>query len=445
MKSKSSFLIVLWSVVLFMCLGVMLLVLAEKDSRASESENRMLQGFPELTFDKALSGEFSGEFENFLSDGFFARNLLIDCSESCMAVFSRQTAEDMALLEGGDDELQGIDGGEGDDSAPADNSVQSPESVPVSDSDTDLSDSTEEPAGDDGADSFAADADDYGFYFVKKDGSLSPVLRTSHSRRRKVADALNAYRAELPEDGNVFYMMIPLKRNYTPMRSGGYTGWYSNVEDALAELTVDGVHIINAPEVLSPHLDEGIYFPIDHHWSALGAYYLCREAITMQGLPMTPYDEYAYKKTYGRNIRFDEEGWFDIMYPLQDVSASKVYDRTDEKESVFINYELSTYMTYLGGSTSPWSKYVTGFSTGRKALVIGDSFANVFSPYLFPYYDEVHMTDVRANHFSAEKCGGWIAELMEYHGIDDVYIVMSYANAVNSDTSCQRLERCLHG
>ena len=60
-------------------------------------------------------------------------------------------------------------------------------------------------------------------------------------------------------------------------------------------------------------------------------------------------------------------------------------------------------------------------------------------------YDEVHMTDVREGYYYPGDTGGWIAELMEYHGIDDVYIVMSYANDAHTDTSCVRLEKCLYG
>lgn len=102
-------------------------------------------------------------------------------------------------------------------------------------------------------------------------------------------------------------------------------------------------------------------------------------------------------------------------------------------------------MAYVTGVIKPWTKIETGFSTGRKALVIGDSFANVFTPYLCPHYDEVHMTDVRQGYYYTADTGGWIADLMEYHGIDDVYIVMSYANDAHTETSCVRLEKCLYG
>ncbi len=453
MKSKISFLITLWSVIFAFSLGILLLLFGEKESRASERENRMLQGMPALTAGNILSGDFSSEMEGYFCDSFFARNLFINFSEELLDGFSVETVEDTALLEGGDDELQGIDAESG--AEPEEDNGESAEDAVIPEDD-EIDDeeigAAEEDISDDSDEAEITEtsqpmenADSYGFYFRRKNGKLTNVFKTFPGRRKQIVSTLNKYRKVLPEDGNVFYMMIPLKRNYTPVKkSDSYIGWYSNTEDAMAKLADPGVHIINAPEVLEPHLDESIYFPIDHHWSALGAYYLCEKVITMQGLPMTPYNEYSYASKYGTNMSSGSKGRFDVMYPLQKVTAKKLYSY-GEKDSVFIDYSLNTYMAYLGGRTIPWSRYTTGFSTGRKALVIGDSFANVFAPYLCPYYDEIHMTDVRENYYDHRKAGGWIAKLMKKYGIDDVYIIMSYANGANSATSYERLEYCLYG
>lgn len=450
MKSKFSFLIVLWSVMFMLCLGVLLVVLAEKETRPSEHENRMLQGMPEFTAGNVLSGNMSGEFEDYLLDGFFGRNVLIDLSESCMEVFSVQTEEDKLLLEDGNDELQGLtgNGSEGPQAPTSDQSGTQPGSEPI-DGEASGAEGLPEDTGEgippaddvDGEESAGEKTDGSGgFYYVKADGGLTVRFFTNAGNISRTAHALNEYREELPEDGNVFYTMIPLKQNYEPLPfSSKYSGWYSDTEDALEAQVIDGVHIVNAPEILSPHLNEEIYFPLDHHWSSLGAYYVFAEMIRMQGLPVTPYNEYDYK-TISNN-----SSWFEVLYPLQDVSACKIYQKTKEYESNYMNYNSDTYMTYVTGVIVPWTRFETGFSTGRKALVIGDSFANAFAPYLWPYYDEVHMTDVRASYYDYSGAGGWIDELMELHEIDDVYIVVSYANAAHSPTSYERLERCLHG
>ncbi|MBR5490938.1 MAG: hypothetical protein IKV79_06695 [Oscillospiraceae bacterium] len=441
---KLSFLIVTFVLMLLFGLGVLLLTIGEKETRASEYENRMLQGMPELTSENFFSGDFSGQFENFLLDGFMGRNAVIDVSQSVLDAFSVQTLEDKILLENNDDELQGLD--KETESEPEIPSLPVPETP---DEVEDVVDETpEEPENvvpDDSAEvEEAVNSGEAptsgGFYYVKSDGGLKVQFYTASNYVTLTANALNAYRSELPEDGNVFYAMIPLKQNYEPLVGNPkYTGWTSDTEEALQAQVVDGVHIVNAPEVLQPHLDEDIYFPFDHHWSALGAYYVAAELVRIQGLPVTPYYEYDYKTITNNG------SWFEVMYPLEDISAFKIYGKTREYESHYMNYNNDTYMAYVTGVLTPWTRFETGFSTGRKALVIGDSFANAMVSYLWPYYDEVHMTDIRQTYYDVNEAGGWVAELMELHDIDDVYIIFSYANSAHSPTSYERLLRCLYG
>ena len=438
---KLSFIIVTFVLMLLFGLGVLLLTIGEKESRASEYENRMLQGIPELSSEKFFSGDFSGEFENFLLDGFMGRNAVIDVSQSVLDVFSVQTLEDKILLENNDDELQGLDK---DAAIESETPSSLPEETPVEDDEVpgETPEIENVPDVDVDGDAAASEEDPTsgGFYYVNADGSLKVQFFTAANYVSLTAKALNAYRSELPEDGNVFYTMIPLKQNYEPLVGNPkYTGWVSDTEEALQAQVAEGVHIINAPEVLQPHLEEDIYFPFDHHWSALGAYYVAAEMVRVQGLPVTPYYEYSYKTITNNG------SWFEVMYPLEDVSAFKIYGKTKEYESQYMNYNNDTYMAYVTGVLKPWTKFETGFSTGRKALVIGDSFANAMVSYLWPYYDEVHMTDVRETYYDVNQSGGWVAELMEIHDIDDVYIVFSYANSAHSPTSYERLLRCLYG
>ena len=108
-----------------------------------------------------------------------------------------------------------------------------------------------------------------------------------------------------------------------------------------------------------------------------------------------------------------------------------------------MNYDSSTYTAYMNNSRRPWRRVITGANTGRRALVICDSFGNAFAPYLLPYYDEVHMTDFRNDYYNKREAGGSIGELMEYHQIDDVYIVTSTANGLRKDNSIVYLRKYL--
>lgn len=45
------------------------------------------------------------------------------------------------------------------------------------------------------------------------------------------------------------------------------------------------------------------------------------------------------------------------------------------------------------------------------------------------------MTDLRASYFKEIYAGGTFAELLKYHQIDDIYVVLSTSNGINSKNS----------
>ena len=108
-----------------------------------------------------------------------------------------------------------------------------------------------------------------------------------------------------------------------------------------------------------------------------------------------------------------------------------------------MNYDSTTYRSFMNNTRLPWRKIVTSANTGRKALVLRDSFGNAFTPYLLSYYDEVHMADFRKGSYSKSKAGGSIGDLITYHGIDDVYIVTSTANGLRKENSIVYLREYL--
>jgi len=281
--------------------------------------------------------------------------------------------------------------------------------------------------------------DGYGLYLRRPDGSLEMLQDINDQYIRTVADTLNRYKSKLPEDGKVFYTCVPLT-NYSDfiLREDRYVGWYENLDQRFSELLVDGAYMVSAPNVLEPHLmDEELFFQADHHWTPLAAYYVIEEMMRIQGVPVVPYDEYNYKVNWFGNSTSGRGNNMDLLYPLQPTRGSQMPGRSEGEDAPLMLYDYEYYVAYLAGGNDIWTKYESGFSTGRDALVIGDSFTTAFVPYLLPYYDSVHRADPRYNNSSVN--GGTVSELIEYYGIDDVYIVLSYDNGVDSGISSTTL------
>lgn len=441
MRKRFGFIVTYIWVFLFLIVGLVTLILGEKEERISESEKRMLAAFPELSAETLLSGDFSTGFEEYLSDGLFFRDRIAGISDTVLGFFSVSTYEDTMLLDGiaMADELAGNVNPDGTPKEEVKNvEPQAPLVSEQPNSQTDVEASPEQ--SNSPAEAYNGT---YGLFLRNPDGTLHLLSAVSEQNIMKVSQTLNTYKSFLPEDGKVFYSCVPLTsyRNVA-VESGKYIGWFENLDTKFAEYLADGVYMVSSPNVLNEHLmSEHLFFQADHHWTPRAAWYLVEEMMSIQGVPVVPYDEYEYKVNKFKGIALVPDD-LELLYPLQDVQGNQMLYGTEADEAPLILYENNDYVAYLAGDNHTWMKYETGFSTGRSALVIGDSFSNAFIPYLLPYYDQVHRADVR--YHNDYTSGGSVSTLIEHYGIDDVYIILSYDNGVDSFISTQTLENLLY-
>lgn len=489
-EGKGSYLIMLWVLIGSLCLGVLLVLLAPREARPSTTENRMLSGAPELTRETLLSGAFFTGIEDFLSDGFFAREDVISKADQLLGAFDLRTEEQrlIQLAVDTDQKLVADAGGElstdsTDDttaiaetptitetptgtpvptSTPTATPTASPTATPTATPEPTAAPTTEPaatPTADDehpSATPFAtmtpaptetpkvitplAEDATYYLYLIEQSGTKLENYDYPAENIMTFAKSLNHLRELLPEDGEVHYMQVPVAAVGVRLcvQRSRFAGWESTMEDALQSQVTNGVYIHNAPAILNDHLAAGemdLYYFTDHHWSAKGAWYALEAIMQSRGMPVVSYEEYTYqRKKMGEN-EYGREDWIEAMYPLNPVRGVVLKELDQERESMLINYKARNYMAYLNGTETPWRRFDTGYGTDRKALVICDSFGNAFVPYLLPYYDEVHMTDLRRDYFHPEEAGGTFSELLAYHQIDDVYVILSTSNGINSSNS----------
>ena len=439
MKNKTSFVFVFWWIMLLSLFGIALLFFAEKEERMSEEENRMLSGFPEVSVNSIFSGDFSAGFENYLSDGVFGRNSIISISEDMLRFFSQNTHEDDLLLDSLalSDEVQGNIG---------DNSGENPEDPTVSGSSvTDAGD--DYPVNDSAADEpVTVNISGYGFWLKLRDNGYQNLVSVPEDKIQQVAAHLNNYKKCLPPGGNVFYTNVARTHQALLLHeSDTYSGWFENTGEGMAQYLDDGVFYVNSVELLEDSLidKQPMYFTSDHHWTPRAAIVVVNECKRLQGIPAVPYDDYAYlTKTFENKTKGTSDA-LELLYPLQKATGYIMTNGRRKDLSPLIGYDYSSYRAFLYGDTRGWVQYETGFSVGRNALVIGDSFSNPFLPYLMPYYDEVNKIDIR--HFDPQKMNINVSEMIKTHDIDDIFIVVSHLNGVTGENSYMRLETLLNG
>lgn len=451
MKHRASFVVVVWWIIALLLVGGFLIVRSPREERASDRENRMLAGAPDASVKSILSGEFMDGFESWLSDSFFARDNVISFTETVLAKtsFGEKKADDIedrlaeelvAANEDAEDET------EVEEALVAEEAEEKVELIDY----TDVSGIEEE------EDDAALDGK-LMLYLDKTDGTREAIYTYTDDNVKTVANMLNAYRDALGEDGTVHYMQIPFSGTAYRWISNRekYCGWGCNVEDAIREQVKDGVYVHNIPDLFREPLENGeyLYFRLDHHWTPYGAWMAVSDMMKKQGYPTVDYSEYRYTvhdDFYGSEYDASDRermhrlvDTLEVMWPLLPAKHSLVTKLTQLKETQFMSYTKKTYTAYMLGTQGPWRIIDTGYSTGRTALVICDSFGTTFTPYLMPYYDRVVMTDLRPDYYDKKKAGASVRQYIEEYGVDDVYLVMSAVSGPQKKYSLKYLMQYL--
>lgn len=202
---------------------------------------------------------------------------------------------------------------------------------------------------------------------------------------------------------------------------------FSMVERGLG----DSVNWVDAYSILNRHKTEKLYYKTDHHWTTQGAFYVFREAAASLGIEGDVSDDYvSYTVTDSFNgvlasksgVRLNEKEQIDIYVPTEgddDVVVNYV-DEGKKRTSLYDSSKLETrdkYGVFFGGNTSVMD--IRTVSTSRKRLlVVKDSFADCFIPFLTPYYREIVVVDPR--YYS-----GTMEDIMDTYRITDILVLYS--------------------
>ena len=202
---------------------------------------------------------------------------------------------------------------------------------------------------------------------------------------------------------------------------------FSMVERGLG----DSVKWVDAYSTLNKHKAEKLYYNTDHHWTTQGAFYVFQEAAASLGIEEDVSDDYvSYTVTDSFNgvlasksgVGLDEKEQIDIYVPTEgddDVVVNYV-DEGKKRTSLYDSSKLETrdkYGVFFGGNTSVMD--IRTVSTSQKRLlVVKDSFADCFIPFLTPYYREIVVVDPR--YYS-----GTMTDIMDTYRITDILILYS--------------------
>lgn len=234
--------------------------------------------------------------------------------------------------------------------------------------------------------------------------------------------------------GKVYVMIAPAASSIYPERVPAHAplleeaGYLSQIQTAVEQA---GGTYLSLEEALSAHKDEYIYYRTDHHWTTLGAYYAYSELCGALGL--TPFDLSAhtavevpdfYGTFYSRartwNARPDTLTYYDLDNPLTiytvtgpgmpaEGQTTGLYDL--DKLDVY-----DKYAAFLHGNNG--LSRVEGDGEGR-ILVVKDSYANSFVPFLTANYAQIDVVDLRNYNYGLDA-------LIAENGYDQILVLYSF-------------------
>lgn len=160
---------------------------------------------------------------------------------------------------------------------------------------------------------------------------------------------------------------------------------------------------IDAFNILKNFSDDYIYYRTDTKWTAYGAYCVYRTAIQKLGFIPVAYDKFTIEHVtsefkgnlYNKSLyEISKKDFIDLYYSdsinIQSITA---YDQ-NLNESMRILYDKSflnskyMYDIYLGENV-PALRIKTGVNNNKKLMVIKDSYADCFIPFLTQHYSEI--------------------------------------------------------
>ena len=193
----------------------------------------------------------------------------------------------------------------------------------------------------------------------------------------------------------------------------------------------DSVEWIDVSTELNKHKTEKIYYKTDHHWTTLGAFYAFQAAAPSLGIEgdlSGKYVSHAVSSSFNgmlaskSGVNLGEKEQIDIYVPTEE-DTDLIIDYVDEGKRSTSLYDSSKlkekdqYTVFLGGNSSLLDIRTVSTST-KRLLLVKDSFANSFIPFLTPYYREIVVVDPR--YYS-----GTINDLMDSYRISEVLFLYS--------------------
>ena len=350
-----------------------------EDREFSENENRYLQQAPEFSWKRLEKGEFTSDIESYMSDQIFMKDQLV----------SLKTVTDRTLLK----------------------NYQN------------------------------------GVYFGK-DGYYLQDYQENRPLIEKNISCLNDFADSLDKSVDVSFLLVPNAVSVMSDKLPAVTQTDDQLESEkyISSILSDRINLCFPYDQLKDAAKSTqVFYKTDHHWTPDGAYRAYQQFCTLKNL--TPFDCNVYTKItvpdfYGThysatrrwNAQADSFSYYDLPNQMTVYKVNGEADYEPVKTEGLMNLaKLDTrdkYGAFLDGNNG--YSVIEGNGTGS-ILVVKDSYANSFIPYLTANYAKIGVVDFRGLAYGLDST-------IEKEGYDQILILYNFQTFI-SDNKVIYLDR----
>lgn len=365
------------SIFLILIFSISIINALKPDVRFSESENRYLETKPKFSISSFLNGEYMKKSEKYMKDQFIFKNNFI----------SMKTQFDYLT---GKKDSNGI--------------------------------------------YFASDG-----YLIDKHDANKIDLNLMNKNINYLNNFIKRNTNKLGKN-NVTFMLVPTASEVLSDKLPKYATQFN--QDDMIELVKSNIKsgvFIDLRDVLKQHKNEYIYYKTDHHWTTNGAFYAYKSWCEKMDINKNLSEDYNIKKvsdsffgtTYSKARLFNTKP--DSMYAyipnfyseyIVDYNMGEKISKSLYEES-YLN-KRDKYSYYLGGN-NPIVKITSQNKNNKKLLIVKDSYAHSFAPFVANDFNEVHMLDLRYLNMNIDK-------YIDENQITDIIVLYNTINFAKENT-----------
>lgn len=396
----------------------------------SEKENRTLQALPEFSMNSYLNGSFFKDLESYFYDHFPQRDSVLEIVTLYDKAKGIQS-EIMALEKGNNMNLVNSAAEKKEDVSPAESNETL---AKTGEATKETSEKKEDDSGIDFSE-YKTQTQNLGIIAVKD--RLLELYHFQEDNIAAYAKALNLFAEKMPKQVRMYSLVAPTQVGLTDREYSEFSDPQDKAIAYLYSLLDQRYQPVDVFSSLYQRREDYIYFRSDHHWTQLGAYYAAREFAAVAGTgfkELTEYQKhsfegflgYLYSNNQVEKVAQNPDRLDAYVIPNQNLEITNFYYQQDGSlssyEQPLINLEMAkdtaTYGIFLGGDfpiivyENPQPK------SGRRLLVVKDSYANSFVPWIASEFDKIVVIDPR---FYKEN----IFALVEKQEITD-FMVLDY-------------------